>query len=138
MVSQMVRMARRDARRRMTDRCRIVRSGEGRGPWNDERGEYDPAPDVTVAEGPCSTTIVGASDRTVEVAGVATILRTMTVDLAYEVDSSEVTVGHRFVLTRSYNRHLTVEGRHWTVIDISDGSWLATRRLTVQEEQNRD
>ena len=55
----------------MIDACRITRPGEGRGPWNDEIDDYDPAPRVTAYEGKCqvqerdtqeNATIAGEAD----------------------------------------------------------------------------
>lgn len=37
----------------MIDECVITAPGEGKGPFNEETGQYDAPPRVTVYEGPC-------------------------------------------------------------------------------------
>lgn len=120
--------------RAMTDRCEISRPGDGRGPWNPEIGDYDPAAPVPVAEGRCVASVLDTAERVVEIAGAPHTLRTMNVDLHYDVDG-DIRVGHAFTLTESANRHLV--GRAWHVVDVADGSWSGARRLTVQEELPR-
>lgn len=43
----------------MVDTCTITRPGEGKGPWNDETGQYDPSPPVVVYSGPCRVQVPG-------------------------------------------------------------------------------
>lgn len=44
---------RRDAEANMDDRCRITKPGQGKGPFNESTGQYDPPDRVVVYEGRC-------------------------------------------------------------------------------------
>jgi hypothetical protein len=41
----------------MLDRCTITREGEGRGPWNESEGKYDPPDRVEIYTGKCRVQI---------------------------------------------------------------------------------
>lgn len=125
-----LRMARRDDRQRMRDRCRITRPGDGAGEWNEDTGTFDDDAEITVAEGKCRATVTGTEDRIIEVAGAPLTLRTMTVELHYVV-VGDIDVGQKLVILSSTNRHLL--GREWRLLDVADGSDSVARVLTVQE-----
>ncbi len=121
----------------MVDRCRIRRpaSGDDRGPWNDDIGDYDPAPPtVVVADAACLASPPESSERVVEVAGAPTTLRTLNVDLDPDIGAL-IHIGDEFTLTSSLNPRLL--NRTWHVIDVAYGTLTASRRLTVREELPR-
>jgi hypothetical protein len=55
----------------MQDACTITVPGEGRGPWNDETGTYDPPAPVTLYSGKCRVRQPNTSGNTAD-AGEAT------------------------------------------------------------------
>jgi hypothetical protein len=124
-------------KRLMIDRCQIRRAaaGDERGPWNPDASDYDPAPPtVIVDDAACLVSTPESSERLVEVAGSPVTLRTLNVDLDPDV-SETIHVGDEFTLTRTLNPRL--RDRLWHVIDVTDGTLSAARRLTVREELPR-
>lgn len=52
-ADSVVRAGRLAAESLMVDTCRITKPGEGKGPFNEHTGQYDPPPRITVYEGKC-------------------------------------------------------------------------------------
>lgn len=120
--------------RALTDECRITEDGPGEPVWNEAEGRYEDPPAVTVSEGGCIISILDTSERVVEVGGEPITLRTLNIELHYDA-VGDIKVGQGFEVTASVNRHLV--GRTWHIIDIADGSWAASRRLTIKEALQR-
>lgn len=116
----------------MTDTCIITRAGQGKGPWNEATGQYDPPADVTIYSGKCRLqikSVANASDSNAgdrqatvqEAEWQGPVLGTETVAI------NDVIKMQTCVLDPSLeDREFTVKGRHGK-------SQATTRRLRVEE-----
>lgn len=117
----------------MRDECTITRAGEGKGPWNEAEGDYDPPPRTTIYSGKCRVQIasvmgdaksVDAGERDGTTQGSVLQLPVLT--------SGDVAINDVVELTECVNdpsligRMFTIKGRHGK-------SQATARRLRVEE-----
>lgn len=129
---------RKRAESRMTDTCRITRPGDGDPVFNNETGQYDPPPPVTVYEGPCRIPPRGMSSSQAEAPGVSWTVGEFPLDLpvthaGYTTDE-HVAVGQTVeYLAAEHDTDLV--GRKFGVVEVGRVSQSTARRLRVKEAQ---
>lgn len=116
----------------MLDACTITRPGEGKGPWNDETGTYDPPPPVTVYAGKCKVQTRDVQVATADVAGREAFIVEWRLDLPV-VGSEGVRQGDTATITASALDAALV-GQVFTVQGIHVGTAKTARRLPVLAE----
>lgn len=120
----------------LTDTCRITRPGEGQGPFNDETGQYDDPPPVTVYEGPCRIPARGTTSTTTANAGessfeVGEYPFEIPVEHPGYVTGETVAPGQTVTyLTSEYDASL--EGRVFGIVDPVFQSQATKRRMKIK------
>lgn len=111
-----------------TATCTITRAG-GDPVRNEETGQLEPAPPVTVYTGPCLVTPEGG-DRVVEFGGEPVALRSYTVSIADL--TADVHVEDTVTVTASRDPLLDA-GRALRVLDVPKSELATVRRLSCEE-----
>lgn len=127
-----VAAARAAAESLMVDACVIERETAEHGEWNEDSGDYDPAPTQAVYAGPCQ---VQAPDYAVQDAAAGeriVALQQITVKLPV-ASSAGVRIDDLVRVTRAtYDPDL--EGRTFTVLGLHHKTYASSRRLRCSEE----
>lgn len=121
------------AERLMVDSCTITRPGEGEPVFNNDTGQYDPPPPVTVYSGRCRVQVPGDIASSQDVAAGEREWTTQQAVVSLPVEGSEdVRIGHT-VHMDAVVHDAALEGREFGVRALHHKSHATARRLRCEE-----
>lgn len=117
----------------MVDTCRITRPGEGNGPFNQDTGQYDKPPPVTVYEGKCRVQVPSDIANATQVAAGEAEWTVQAAVIQLPVAGSEAVRVHQTVELLDVVYDLALEGRKYDVTALHHKTHATSRRLRVKE-----
>lgn len=132
MFASYVRQAQREAESMlMPDACTVTKPGEGTGPFNEDTGQYEPPPPVTVYTGRCRVKVASVAVSTSDAGEREWTLQRL--ELHLPVSGSEgVRVGHTATVDVA-TLDAALQGRAFRVVGLHAETHATARRLEVEE-----